>query len=134
MELINFLIEHYYLSPPLLIVIFLFLASNSKRGGKKISCQTLISLSNQDKALIIDVRDSSSFDTGHITASKNIPSKDLARRSNEINNNDLFIVLVCESGNVSKNAGETLKKEGFENVCTLKGGINEWKMCNLPLV
>ena len=134
MELINFLIEHYYLSAPLLIVIFLFLASNSKRGGKKISCQTLISLSNQDKALIIDVRDSSPFDTGHITASKNIPSKDLARRSNEINNNDKFIVLVCESGNVSKNAGETLKKEGFENVCTLKGGINEWKMCNLPLV
>ena len=134
MELINFLIEHYYLSAPLLIVIFLFLASNSKRGGKKISCQTLISLSNQDKALIIDIRDSSSFDTGHITASKNIPSKDLARRSNEINNNDKFIVLVCESGNISKNAGETLKKEGFENVCTLKGGINEWKMCNLPLV
>ena len=134
MGLINFLIEHYYLSAPLLIVIFLFLASNSKRGGKKISCQTLISLSNQDKALIIDVRDSSSFDTGHITASKNIPSKDLARRSNEINNNDKFIVLVCESGNISKNAGETLKKEGFENVCTLKGGINEWKMCNLPLV
>tara|TARA_B100000214_G_scaffold139721_2_gene99790 strand:- start:97 stop:501 length:405 start_codon:yes stop_codon:yes gene_type:complete len=134
MELINFLIEHYYLSVPLLVVIFLFLISNSKKGGKKVSCQTLISLSNQDKALIIDVRDSSSFDTGHITASKNIPSKDLARRSNEINNNEKFIVLVCESGNISKNAGETLKKEGFENVCTLKGGINEWKMCNLPLV
>ena len=134
MELINFLIEHYYLSGPLLIVVFLFLISNSKKGGKRISCQTLISLSNQDKALIIDIRDSASFDAGHITASKNVPSKDLLRRSNEINNNDKSIVLVCESGNVSKNAGETLKKEGFENVCTLKGGINEWKMCNLPLV
>ena len=134
MELINFLIEHYYLSGPLLVVVFLFLISNSKKGGKRISCQTLISLSNQDKALIIDIRDSASFDAGHITASKNVPSKDLLRWSNEINNNDKSIVLVCESGNVSKNAGETLKKEGFENVCTLKGGINEWKMCNLPLV
>ena len=134
MELINFLIEHYYLSGPLLVVVFLFLISNSKKGGKRISCQTLISLSNQDKALIIDIRDSASFDAGHITASKNVPSKDLLRRSNEINNNDKSIVLVCESGNVSKNAGETLKKEGFENVCTLKGGINEWKMCNLQLV
>ena len=115
-------------------MVFLFLISNSKKGGKRISCQTLISLSNQDKALIIDIRDSASFDAGHITASKNVPSKDLLRRSNEINNNDKSIVLVCESGNVSKNAGETLKKEGFENVCSLKGGINEWKMCNLPLV
>ena len=134
MELINFLIEHYYLSGPLLVVVFLFLISNSKKGGKRISCQTLISLSNQDKALIIDIRDSASFDAGHITASKNVTYEDLLRRSNEINNNDKSIVLVCESGNVSKNAGETLKKEGFENVCTLKGGINEWKMCNLPLV
>ena len=62
MELINFLIAHYYLSAPLLIVIILLLASNSKKGGKKISCQTLIGMSNQDQALIIDIRDSSSFD------------------------------------------------------------------------
>ena len=134
MELINFLIAHYYLSAPLLIVIILLLASNSKKGGKKISCQTLIGMSNQDQALIIDIRDSSSFNAGHITASKNIPSNDLSRRSNEINDNAKFIVLVCETGSASRSAGETLKKEGFENVCVLKGGINEWRMCNLPLV
>ena len=58
MELINFLIAHYYLSAPLLIVIILLLASNSKKGGKKISCQTLIGMSNQEQALIIDIRDS----------------------------------------------------------------------------
>jgi Rhodanese-related sulfurtransferase len=96
MELINFLIEHYYLSGPLLVVVFLFLISNSKKGGKRISCQTLISLSNQHKALIIDIRDSASFDASHITASKNVPSKHLLTTSNEINNNDKSIVLLCE--------------------------------------
>ena len=37
-------------------------------------------------------------------------------------------------GSVSPNAGEILKKEGFTNILILKGGINEWRMQNLPLV
>lgn len=134
MELINFLIEHFYLSVPLLIVIILLLVSNAKKGGKKISCQTLISMSNKDQALIIDIRDSASFEAGHITASKNIPSSEISRRLNEIKKDDKFIVLVCDMGSVSPNAGEILKKEGFENTCILKGGINQWRMDNLPLI
>jgi rhodanese-related sulfurtransferase len=108
--------------------------SNAKKGGKKISPQTLINLSNQDKTLIVDIRDSESFNAGHITASINIPLNDLTRRSNEIEKNDKIVVMVCEMGGASPNAGENLKKEGFENVCILKGGINQWKMDNLPLV
>ncbi len=134
MELINFLIEHFYLSVPLLIVIILLLVSNAKKGGKKISCQTLISMSNKDQALIIDIRDSASFEAGHITASKNIPSSEISRRLNEIKKDDKFIVLVCDMGSVSPNAGEILKKEGFENIFILKGGINQWRMDNLPLI
>ena len=48
MELINFLIERYYLSLPLLIVIFLLIYSSSTKGGKKISPQFLISLANNE--------------------------------------------------------------------------------------
>ena len=44
------------------------------------------------------------------------------------------IILICDMGSVSPNAGEILKKEGFTNVLILKGGINEWRMQNLPLV
>ena len=134
MELINFLIEHYFLSVPLVILITLFLISNSKKGGKKISSQTLISLSNQDKAYLIDLRESEAFQSGHITNSINIPFNNLVNRTNEINQKDKSIILICEMGSVSPNAGETLKKEGFINVLILKGGINEWKMQNLPLV
>ena len=134
MELINFLIEHFYLSIPLIVAVVLFLISNANKGGKKISPQTLISLSNNDEAFIIDLRDSDSFDSGHITNSKNIPSNDLIRRSNEINHKNKVIVLVCDMGSVSPNAGESLMKEGFENIFILRGGINQWKMDNLPLV
>tara|TARA_B100000965_G_C19502386_1_gene718049 strand:+ start:244 stop:648 length:405 start_codon:yes stop_codon:yes gene_type:complete len=134
MELINFLIDHYYLSAPLLLVMILLFISNAKKGGKKISPQSLIGLSNQDKAFIVDIRDSESFNAGHITASVNIPFVDISRRSNEFDKTDKLIILVCEMGSVSPNAGETLAKEGFENIFILKGGINQWKIDNLPLV
>ena len=134
MELINFLIGHYYLSGPLLIVIVLLIISNARKGGKKISTQQLISLCNQDKAFLIDLRDSESFKSGSITNSFNIPSNDLIRRSNEINQREKSIVLICEMGSVSPNSGELLQKEGFEDILILKGGINQWKMDNLPLV
>ena len=134
MEIINFLIEHFYFSAPLVIVLILFFISNSKKGGTKISCQSLISLSNQDKALIVDLRSSEAFNSGHITASINIPVNDVSRRSNEIINSTKSVVLVCETGSSSTNAGETLKKEGLKDIFILRGGINEWKMSNLPLV
>ena len=134
MELINFLIEHYFLSAPLVILIILFLISNSKKGGKKISSQTLISLSNQDNAFLIDLRESEAFQNGHITNSINIPFNNLSNRTNEINQQDKSIILICDMGSVSPNAGEILKKEGLTNVLILKGGINEWRMQNLPLV
>ena len=134
MELINFLIEHFYFSAPLVIVLILFFISNSKKGGTKISCQSLISLSNQDQALIVDLRSSEAFNSGHITASINIPVNDVSRRSNEIINSTKSVVLVCEMGSSSINAGETLKKEGLKDIFILRGGINEWKMNNLPLV
>ena len=134
MELINFLIEHFYFSAPLVIILILFFISNSKKGGTKISCQSLISLSNQDQALIVDLRSSEAFNSGHITASINIPVNDVSRRSNEIINSTKSVVLVCEMGSSSTNAGEALKKEGLKDIFILKGGINEWKMNNLPLV
>ena len=53
---------------------------------------------------------------------------------NEINDNEKSIILVCETGGSSPNAGETLKKEGYKDIYILRGGINQWKMDNLPLV
>ena len=134
MELINFLIERYYLSLPLLIVIFLLIYSSSTKGGKKISPQFLISLANNENAFILDLRNSELFNQGRITGSINIPFNNLSKRFNEIPENNKSIVLVCDMGNVSPNAGELLKKEGYKDILILRGGVNEWKLQNLPLI
>ena len=133
MELIIFLIDHYYLSLPLIVTIILLIYATSKKGGTKISPQNLVALSNNENGFIVDLRDSEEFQNGHITGSINIPFINLSKRTNEIPQ-DKSVILVCEMGNVSPNAGELLKKEGFKELLILKGGINEWRIQNLPLV
>ena len=72
---------------------------------------------------------------GHITGSINIPFSDLENRSHEIKNyDDRSLVLICETGSQSANAGESLQKLGFKDTLILSGGIGQWRMDNLPLV
>ena len=132
---IFFLIDHYYLSVPLFLVIILLISSNAKKGGKRISSQELVALSNEGKTVILDLRSADDFNEGRITNSINIPFKDLDDRSHEIpSNEEKQIVLICEMGSNSGNAGEQLMKLGFKDILILSGGISQWKMDNLPLV
>jgi len=116
-------------------VIILLISSNAKKGGKRISSQELVALSNEGKTVILDLRSADDFNEGHITNSINIPFKDLDDRSHEIpSNEEKQIALICEMGSNSGNAGEQLMKLGFKDILILSGGISQWKMDNLPLV
>jgi rhodanese-related sulfurtransferase len=132
---ILFLIEHYYYSVPLLVAIVLLIRSSAKKGGKKITAQELINLTNEGRAKLIDLRPSSEFNDGHITGSINIPFSDLENRSHEIKSyDDRSLVLICETGSQSANAGEKLQNFGHKDTLILSGGINNWRMDNLPLI
>jgi rhodanese-related sulfurtransferase len=132
---IFFLIEHYYYSIPLFIAIVLLIRSSAKKGGKKITSQDLINLTNQDKVELIDLRSNSDFNDGHITGSKNIPYINLDDRAHEIKKYDnISLVLICETGSQSANAGEKLQNLGYKDTLILSGGINNWRLDNLPLV
>ena len=132
---ILFLIKHYYYSVPLLVAIVLLIRSSAKKGGKKITAQDLINLTNQDKVKLIDLRLAADFDDGHITGSINIPFANLDDRAHEIKQNeDISLVLICETGSQSANAGEKLQNLGHKDTLILSGGINNWRMDNLPLV
>jgi rhodanese-related sulfurtransferase len=134
-KFILFLIEHYFYSVPLLVVSILLIRSNATKGGKKITPQDLINLTNQDAAQLIDLRSSNEFDDGHITGSINIPYTDLEDRIHEIKKQeDKSLVLICDTGSQSANAGEVLNKSGFEKTVILSGGIGAWRLDNLPLV
>ena len=72
----------------LLVAVVLLIRSSAKKGGKKITAQDLINLTNQDKAKLIDLRPTADFDDGHITGSTNIPFANLDDRAHEIKQNE----------------------------------------------
>jgi len=134
-KFILFLIEHYFYSVPLLVVVILLIRSNAVKGGKKITPQDLVGLTNQDAAKLIDLRSPNEFADGHITGSINIPYADIEDRLHEIKLQDgKSLVLICDSGSKSANAGEVLNKSGYQNTVILSGGIGAWKLDNLPLI
>jgi rhodanese-related sulfurtransferase len=85
-------------------------------------------------ALVIDVRKPEEFDNGHIVNARNVPL-DRLRDDNAISKQKSKILLaVCADGTSAGRAAGHLRKAGYENAFSLKGGIAGWRTDNLPLV
>ncbi len=69
----------------------------------------------QAGAFLVDVRTPEEFESGHVTASVNIPLDQVAERLDEFEGED-HIVVFCRSGNRSAMAKAILAQNGFANV------------------
>lgn len=117
------------------VLLALFIRNETQRGGSAVSAQQLVDMVNRENALVIDVRDKKEFETGHIVDSVNIPFASLASRVDELKpHKERPIVVACKMGQHANAAGTVLRKEGFETVSRLTGGILEWRNQNLPVV
>lgn len=89
---------------------------------------------NREDALVLDVRETGEWNSGHITGARHITLGQLEKRMSEIEKfKDRPIIIVCASGNRSSSACAQLKKGGFGQVFSLAGGISGWIEANLPL-
>ncbi|MGD9696381.1 MAG: molybdopterin-synthase adenylyltransferase MoeB [Thermoleophilia bacterium] len=77
--------------------------------------------------LVIDVREQSEWDEGHIPGAVHIARSFLESRIAGVAEPDQEIVLSCASGNRSLLAATTLQEMGFTNVSSLAGGFQRWK-------
>ncbi len=69
----------------------------------------------QAGAFLVDVRTPEEFESGHVTASVNIPLDQVAERLDEFEGKDHTVVF-CRSGNRSAMAKAILAQNGFANV------------------
>jgi rhodanese-related sulfurtransferase/rubrerythrin len=74
---------------------------------------------------LLDVRQPSEYEAGHIPGAKLIPLGELEYRYGELDN-DRGIILYCRTGHRSMAASTILCSLGFENVYNLNGGIRTW--------
>ena len=132
---ILFAANHPILIGIFVILLILLIITESRKGGRSIESNELTHLVNKENAVIVDLRDSSSFKAGHISQSLNIPHTKLKERVTELNKYKTSpIILVCAHGQHSGASGQILTKAGFNQVLRLKGGVQSWTADKLPLV
>ena len=132
-SLIPFVGHHPLLVGLLVALLVAFFLNERARGGRSLTPQEVVTLINRDSALVIDLRDTKEFQTGHIVDALNIPFSALAERLPELTAHKLRpIVLICRMGQHAGAAGTTLQKAGFAQVARLSGGMTEWQNSNLP--
>jgi parallel beta-helix repeat protein len=82
--------------------------------------------------VLLDVRNQSEYDAGHIRNAKLIPLWELAARLNELNKT-AEILVYCGVGGRSINASQILASDGFSHVYNMLGGTAEWVREGFPV-
>jgi rhodanese-related sulfurtransferase len=116
------------------IMLMWSLFGNRFRGIKEVNTSAALQLINHKDAVVLDVRERSEYDAGHVLNSKFIPLGKLKERMGELEKfKDRPIVVVCKSGNRSGTACFLLAKQGFSQAYNLAGGVQAWQKNQLPL-
>ncbi len=107
---------------------------NRFRGVKEVDTNGALQLINHKDAFILDVREPSEYDNGHLLNAKLIPLGKLKERVGELEKHkDKPLVVVCRSGNRSGTACAILSKQGFTQAYNLTGGMMAWQKASLPV-
>jgi rhodanese-related sulfurtransferase len=136
-QLVEFANNHVWLVAAFMValsaVMFYELRLRAQ-GATHVSAADAVRLINKG-ALVIDIRKPEEFEQGHIVNARNIALERLAKDEDAINKQKNKILLaVCGDGSTSGRAAGALRKAGYENAFSLKGGLAGWRADNLPLV
>ena len=78
------------------------------------------------KMVVIDARDPAQFAKGHIPGAINMDWRQVLAKRNDIPKNKP-VLIYCNTGSLSAQAGFALRVAGWENVRILQGGMAEWQ-------
>ena len=78
------------------------------------------------KMVVIDARDPAQFAKGHIPGAINMDWRQVLAKRNTIPKNKP-VLIYCNTGSLSAQAGFALRVAGWDNVKILQGGMEEWK-------
>ncbi|WP_455221207.1 rhodanese-like domain-containing protein, partial [Kaarinaea lacus] len=134
-QLIDFAANNIVLVSAFFIILFLLIRSYIvPAGAKSVTPMEAVRLINHKNALLLDVRTQEEFAKSHILNAVNIPMGLLESRVSEIQNRKSDpVILVCQSGSRSMQSARTLKKNAFNQLYNLSGGMLSWQQANLPV-
>lgn len=116
------------------IGLLLFTHQPTGTGGLAAEIPVSQAASMREKgSFLLDVRQPDEWAESHIPGSTLIPLGELGARIEEVPR-DRYIVVVCRSGNRSRQARDILIRAGFKWVTSMSGGITAWKADGHPTV
>ena len=118
-----------------LVALVVYLIASSAGGGgtalaRDISVEEAYQMYQQG-TLVVDVRTQQEWDEYHIPNTTLIPLDELPNRLNELPK-DKEIVVICHSGNRSKQGRDILRNAGY-NAASTNGGLLAWIDKGYPL-
>lgn len=78
------------------------------------------------RIMVIDARDAAQFAKGHIPGAVNIEWRKVLEQREKLPR-DKMVLIYCNTGSLSAQAGFALRVAGHDNVRILQGGFEEWK-------
>ena len=133
----QFVIHNWYLFVALMVILAMLAwptLSQMLYGVKNVHVPQAVQLINRESAVILDVCEPSEYKAGHIPNAVNVPLSAMAQQLKQLEKHKAKpVVVACRSGNRSVRAGILLRKQGFQRVYSLAGGLQAWQRDNLPL-
>lgn len=100
--------------------------AQQKHVGTQLAARELAhELANNDRLLLIDVREANEYNHSHLNNAIHFPLSNLSQRLHDIPK-DANVVVYCKSGARSLKAAEMLQQAGVQSVRNLSGGLSAW--------
>jgi len=116
------------------LMIFWPMVNRRISGIKEVGILEATQLINHHDALVLDVREEQEYSGGRVPHSKHIPLRQLSSRLHELEKfKNKPIIAICRSGSRSGHGCSVLRKNGFEQVYNLNGGMASWQQANMPV-
>jgi rhodanese-related sulfurtransferase len=104
----------------------------SGRATPEIGVDELDCLLRDDDVCVLDVREEWEFRRGRVPGALHVPLGQLAQRAAGLPR-DKRILVICEHGNRSLAAADFLRRVGFADAASVRGGTAAWAADNRPV-
>lgn len=135
-QLFEFASNHSILVMVFLALLAVLISSEVSRllsGIRAVGPAEATRMINHDHAVLVDMRPEKDFSAGHIVNALHVPSSDNQGEGKLSTYRERPVIVYCRSGQQSSHYCGRLKKQGYETVYNLKGGIQAWQQANLPV-
>jgi rhodanese-related sulfurtransferase len=133
-QLIEFSSNHPFLVVALFALLAILAAGEIRlrlSGVTDIEPGAATRMLNAQNAILVDMRADKDYQAGHIVNALHLTAQDNLSALEKFR--DRPVIVYCNSGQRSIAFCSKLRKQNFESVYNLKGGILAWQKAELPL-